>query len=237
MEFIQELQEWVNAEEKDYAKGAMLILRVNRNRIMYQNIMRNPAKYAQLIERQLGKYLKFRLSQATHEEVKQMTATVEAIVDKRHLTAESGSKAAELRKGKRIDHDELPAEIQALYVENLSLLQQMRELHLKLRTLSTEQLTCPDSERYPFLKELIEKDKQLKSNWQQYDTYSGGEVPVTEAQKAQELKTLRYINLLKGQYKKNPTDELKERLAENYGKLATPTEALTAELKELGVIE
>ena len=47
----------------------------------------------------------------------------------------------------------------------------MRELHLKLRTLSTQQVSCPDSERYPFLKELIALDKQLHENWEVYDHY------------------------------------------------------------------
>ena len=47
----------------------------------------------------------------------------------------------------------------------------MRELHLKLRTLSTEDSPCPDSERYPFLKELITLDKKLHANWEAYDRY------------------------------------------------------------------
>ncbi len=41
----------------------------------------------------------------------------------------------------------------------------MRELHLKLRTLSLDNAPCHDSERYPFLKELITHDKKLHSNW------------------------------------------------------------------------
>ena len=47
----------------------------------------------------------------------------------------------------------------------------MRELHLKLRSLSLENVTCPDSERYPFLKEIISLDKKLHSNWERYDHY------------------------------------------------------------------
>lgn len=73
--------------------------------------------------------------------------------------------------GKRPDHDSLPDEIKALYVENLALLHDMRELHMQLRHLSTENSTCPDSERYPFLKELIEKDKLYHKNWETYDHY------------------------------------------------------------------
>lgn len=51
----------------------------------------------------------------------------------------------------------------------------MREVHLKLRSLSTENSTCPDSERYPFLKELIELDKRLHANWETYDHFVGSQ--------------------------------------------------------------
>ena len=47
----------------------------------------------------------------------------------------------------------------------------MRELHLRLRSLSLDNATCPDSERYPFLKELISLDKKLHANWEAYDHY------------------------------------------------------------------
>jgi hypothetical protein len=77
----------------------------------------------------------------------------------------------ENRKGKRADHDSLPQNIQDLFTQNLSILQKMRELHLQLRNLSTTEATCPDSERYPFLKELIKLDKSLHENWKQYDEF------------------------------------------------------------------
>ena len=48
----------------------------------------------------------------------------------------------------------------------------MREVHLRLRNLSAENSVCPDSERYPFLKELIDLDKKYRSNWQKYDSYN-----------------------------------------------------------------
>ena len=79
--------------------------------------------------------------------------------------------ADEHKTGKRDDHDSLPDEIKAKYVENLSILQRMRELHLKLRSLSLDTAPCPDSERYPFLKELIELDKKMHANWEEYDHF------------------------------------------------------------------
>ena len=79
---------------------------------------------------------------------------------------------AQNQVGKRADHDMLPLEVQALYVENLDILRRMREVHLRLRTM-TEKMKdgemCQDSDRYPFLKELIELDKKYHSNWETYD--------------------------------------------------------------------
>ncbi len=89
--------------------------------------------------------------------------------------ASVAAKADEQPKGKRADHDALPDDIKAKYVENLSILQRMRELHLRLRSLSLDSATCPDSERYPFLKELISLDKKLQANWEAYDTYVIGQ--------------------------------------------------------------
>jgi hypothetical protein len=89
------------------------------------------------------------------------------------------SEFADFKAGKRGDHDSLPAEIQALYVENLDLIHRMRELHLKLRTLSLDEATCPDSERYPFLKEIIALDKKRVENWDIYDHFIPG-TPVDE---------------------------------------------------------
>ena len=79
--------------------------------------------------------------------------------------------ADEHKTGKRIDQDSLPDEIKAKYVENLSILQRMRELHLKLRSLSLDTAPCPDSERYPLHKELIELDKKMHANWEEYDHF------------------------------------------------------------------
>ena len=78
----------------------------------------------------------------------------------------------------------MPDEIKAKYVENLSLLQRMRELHLRLRSLSLENATCPDSERYPFLKELISLDKKLHTNWEAYDRYVIGQSDEGKSRKA-----------------------------------------------------
>lgn len=156
--------------EQHWHDGNMMLLQLSGNRIMFNNISRNPLHYKDHIRYQLNKYLKFRLAEVTHDEVEQMAKQVEQITEKHLSQVPAPSKSFE--KGKRADHDALPDEIQALYVENMSLTQRLREVHLKLRSLSLVDAPCPDSERYPFLKELIKIDKQIHENWQKYDNYT-----------------------------------------------------------------
>lgn len=169
--FTELIKQWLETPEteRDYSVGALYLLKLSGNRIMYLNTVAQLDRKRQFVEYQLQKYYNFRVQALTHAQVQEMEQQVEAIVAE-HIPL--AAKADEQpQKGKRPDHDSLPDEIKAKFVENLSLLQRMRELHLKLRTLSTEDSPCPDSERYPFLKELISLDKKLHANWEAYDRY------------------------------------------------------------------
>ena len=55
--------------------------------------------------------------------------------------------------------------------QNLTLLHRMRECHLQARKIALADKPCADCDIYPFVKELIELDKRLHSNWQTYDEY------------------------------------------------------------------
>ena len=238
--FTKEVQDWLAlpTNGKDYAVGAMYLLRLTGNQIMYRNLMANPRRNAPFIERELQKRLKFRLAQVTHEQVERMQTQVDAIVKSRFGLKENNP-ANDFKAGKRDEHDSLPLEIQSLYVENLSVLQRMRELHLKLRSLSLENVTCPDSERYPFLKELIALDKRYHANWEVYDHFTGedGEAVMTADAREESKKAVRLINLAKGRYAKQPSEELKSQILDLYGKIINPSDKLTEQLKELGVLE
>ena len=241
-EFTERVQKWLNTpeSERDYNEGAMLLLKLTGNQIMYRNLtMRRTRQSEEFIVYQLKRRLKFRLAQLTHEQVEQMQRQVDGIVQKRHLEKKESAPASEFKAGKRADHDELPDEIQALYVENLSIVQKMRELHLKLRSLSLDNAPCPDSERYPFLKELISLDKKLHSNWEIYDHYTGadGEQVLTEDLREQSKKAVNLINLNKNRYAKNPTEKLKAKILSWYGQVISPTDKLTNELKDIGILE
>lgn len=178
-QFTAKVQAWLAlpVAERDFDLGAKYLLQLSGNRVMYQNLMaRHNAASMEMIEYKLQKYVDYRVTVQTHEQVVDMEKQVEKINEKRHLEKTGADEAADFKKGKRTDHDLLPDEIQALYVENLSLLQRMREVHLKLRSLSVANAVCPDSERYPFLQELLKLDKQLHHNWDVYDHYTPGTV-------------------------------------------------------------
>lgn len=270
IKFTEKVQAWLDTpvEERDYDQGAIFLLQLSNNQIMYRNLSRNTKKNAQFIEYQIRKYMKFRLADLTHAQVTEMQKAVDKIVALRYLDREEApvnvaddtdvtgedtgtvdapestnvNVSSEFKAGKRADHDSLPIEIQALYVENGNIIHKMRELHMRLRSLSVENATCPDSERYPFLKELIALDKQYHKNWQVYDSWSaekaaeGAEQQLIEDERQAQKNIYRQINLTKGRYKKNPTDSLKEQIASLYSQLASPVETLTAELRELGIL-
>ena len=270
--FTEAVQAWLDtpAAERDYEQGNRFLLQLSNNQIMYRNLSRNTTKNAEFIEYHIRKYMKFRLADLTHSQVVEMQKKVDKIVELRHLDVDNDGVQADedtpnpdegegavfsddntsadaegkaFRAGKREDHDTLPVEIQSLYVENASILQKMRELHLQLRALTVDNATCPDSERYPFLKELIALDKQYHHNWQVYDSWSaasaaaGAEQQLIEDERQAQKNIYRQINLTKGRYKKNPSDSLKEQIASLYAQLASPNENLTAELRELGIID
>lgn len=279
--FTEEVKAWLDmpASERDYDKGALYLLQLSNNQIMYRNLSRNAKKHGDFIEHHIRKYMKFRLERLTHEQVQEMQRKVDKIAILRNLdasakvdSASSGSENSQevaegvdgangvessdsaspkFKAGIRADHELLPAEIQALYVENASILQKMRELHLTLRNLSLDNVSCPDSERYPFLKELIELDKRYRNNWKVYDSYcmveSGtgedgsvavaAEQRIVEDEQSLQRNIYRQINLTKGRYKKSPSEGLKEKLAGLYRQLASPLASLTEELVALGVLD
>lgn len=180
--FTDKLQAWLNQsrEDRDWDEGALMLLQLTGNKIMYRNLSVNPKGKANFIEGKLQQYLEFRLAELTHEQVKEMQHAVEEIVKEHTEFKSDDNEAKNFKAGKRADHDALPEEIQALYVENLDIVHRMRELHLKLRTMSTTDSTCADSDRYPFLKEFIKLDKKLHDNWNVYDHF------VTKAETAEE---------------------------------------------------
>ena len=168
--FTELIKQWLEtpSNQRDYSVGALYLLKLSGNQIMYRNIVAQLDRRHEFVDYQIQKYYNFRVQALTHAQVEEMQQKVDVIVAE-HISL--AANADEHKTGKRDDHYSLPDEIKAKYVENLSILQRMRELHLKLRSLSLDTAPCPDSERYPFLKELIDLDKKMHANWEEYDHF------------------------------------------------------------------
>lgn len=179
----ERLQDFLDSprEDRDWNEGAILLLQLTNNTIMYRNLSINPKGKAEFIEGKLRAFLKARREVEAHDEVIILQEQVDAIIENRTEFKEY-NEAKEFKAGKRADHDRLPEDIQALYVENLDLVHRMRELHLRLRLLSDSTKQVPAAERKPLLDEFINLDKKLHANWDTYDHY------VTKAETAENTK-------------------------------------------------
>lgn len=172
--FTEKIGAWLDTpeSERDYNEGAVMLLQLTNNKIMYNNIKANPRQRAEFIEYNLRKYHNFRLQQLTHEMVEKMRVEVKQIVAD-HISKPEFDEAATFKAGKRADHDELPDDIKALFERNFQIAHRMRECHVQLRHAVNENTVCVDSEEYPFLQELIALDKEYHHNWDVYDHYAG----------------------------------------------------------------
>lgn len=244
LELTPKIKEWLETEpsKRDLMKGAELLLRITRNRIMYANITRNIARHAGTIEYHLNKIYKARLADITHAEVRSMMVKVEAISDSRGLANPDGSsKKTELQRGKRADHDELPDEIKQLYVDNADIMRKMRECHVRLRMITPENSTCPDSDRYPWAKEIIALDTLYRENWNRYDHYVKGtpaaSVQLVTDSRSESRNAARVIHLLLGKYDPaNPNETLADRIRQTYARIASPTVAIRDKMAAAGLL-
>lgn len=238
LELTPKIKEWLDIapENRDIRAGAELLLRITRNRILYNNILRNPAKHASTLEYHLQKILKQRLIDTTHEEVAQMMTQVDAIAGQHGLTRSSRS---EFQRGKRADHDQLPPEVQQLYVDNADIMRRMREAHTRLRMINSTNSTCPDSDRYPLAKDIIRLDLQYRDNWNLYDHYVKG-TPLAATARVVDSRTasknaVKTINLQLGKYARHPSDALADRIRNLYNQIDNPSAKLKAKMSDLGL--
>ena len=108
-QFTEQLQAWLALprEERDWDAGALMLLQLSGNKIMYRNISVNPIGKAEFIEGKLQQYLDFRLAELTHEQVKEMQQQVADIVKERTEFKSEDNEAKSFKAGKRADHDSL----------------------------------------------------------------------------------------------------------------------------------
>lgn len=239
LELTPKIKEWLDTpkDQRIIQEGARLLLRINRNQILYNNILRNPVKYAPTLEYQLQRIYKQRMIDTTHEEVRAMMTQVDAISEQHGFTRPARS---EFQRGKRADHDQLPPEVQQLYVDNADIMRRMRDAHTKLRMINSTNSTCPDSDRYPLAKDIIRLDLQYRDNWNLYDHYVKG-TPLAATVRAVDSRTasknaVKTINLQLGKYAKQPSDALADRIRNLYNQIDNPSANLKAKMSEAGLL-
>lgn len=177
----QDIADWLNTQrdQRDIEHGALMLLKLNSNRFLYANIMRRPDKYADKVEYELRKHLRIRLDNMTNADVvrleakvipaaKQTLASPPAVV-----STDAELPKANVARGRRADHDKLPAEVQALWDKNFTLYQTIKNLFERLKAMEKAQ-PC---DRYEYLKLLDDADKQYRANLENYDNYVAPSAP------------------------------------------------------------
>lgn len=182
--FTQELADWLNSDHSSDEKireGAMLLLRTNRNKLLYQQIIRTPQRLLKKLEYEIGKHLVIRNDGLTLTEVETMAeklmpkveaaqnAIPEGKVDVLPIVTppEAGDNEQELivAKGKRPDHDALPVDIQNIWPKNAERWKKIKELFELCK-----QLEQP-CDRYEHLKVMKEAWYKYKDEMARYDDF------------------------------------------------------------------
>lgn len=264
----EKIQVYLQTEpaKRNVVEGATLLLSLNRNRILFQNVVKRPEKFADKVEYELKKHLQIRLDDKTMSEVAAMDATVvpfaENTLNKRLMLASDKAddidvpeelEVAIRHAGKRDDHDELPDEIKNIWEQSANLWFKIKETYETLKTMDN----APLCDRYEYLKILDEADKQYRKNMAWYDGYVlGSEIPsekeaeLDPADIAKKIQAARkYISDNKkklaelresGEWPNAKYDELLEKVQERFNFLIemgnSVSDEQVAELKELGVV-
>jgi len=157
------MQAWLekDAASRDIEEGASLLLALNRNRILYHNIVRRPDKMAAKLEYELKKHLRIRLDGLTVRDVALMERKVMPAAD---LTIKAHTAQY---VGKRDDHDSLPDDIRALWERNGDVWKKLKKTRETLRQMES----LEPCDRYELCKILSELDTEYHRNLTRYDSY------------------------------------------------------------------
>lgn len=174
----QAIQDWLNTpqDERDIRAGAELMLSLNRNRALYNSLLKNPAKFAPHLEYELKKFLKLRLANMAVADVVRMEASVIPSVEKTIgsqvpvIDSSHELQQASVQRGRRADHDSLPDEIKALWETNGVRYRKIVLLYNELKAMN-DSAPC---DRYEKLVLLDELDKTYRANLERYDNFIAG---------------------------------------------------------------
>lgn len=194
-------------QDIDLEKSALLLLQFNRNRILYQNIIRarlyDKLKYeaVKMFELTCARY---GLDPETFDESPQAQMDE---MEKRYEAAPE-VEVKEKSMGVRPDHDTLPDNIRALYQANTDAYLRMRKLHEALKNMDAAK-AC---DRFPYVKEFLDLDDLTVKNWTLYDSFN----PEEQNDKPEEGKAIDAKRISANRkYLSDNKDKLAKLIADN----------------------
>ena len=204
--FTEELSKWLSTprDERDVVAGAELLMRITGNRQFYATAIVRPHVVHDHVEYELKKHLAIRQEGHNVETLRNLERellaecaeefgeeasdspveeeAVEATEADAYAVPGEGPVVSSPKRGRRADHDALPAEIQALYDDNATRYEQMRKVYQQL-------LTMADAEPCDRKEHLFQLDQLVKSwaaAWEAYDRYDATAVADAEEDEASE---------------------------------------------------
>jgi hypothetical protein len=207
---------WLNApahtEDADIMEGALMLLQLNRNRMLYMTISTNPKRFLKTVEYELKKFLPLRMKGKTCQDVRReadefLSELRENGIDKEQSegqdetsgTDETDDTVAPVRNGKREDHDQLPQNIRDIWEANAERWKRIKEMY---NTCLSIENPCDLEENLKVLKETY---YAYKADYARYDSFTfKNEGDKSEEDGASDdLKTLKDINNARSYISKN----------------------------------
>ncbi len=195
-----------NPTDEEIRQGATLLLRMNpsRERGIYNSAMARPKAMLPWIRTDLKKYFDIRQRGLETEQVEKYNRETLEIVretlekapegeDENGTEDESPAESpAQCTipvlgiRGKRADHDQLPADIQELWEENIRRWRKMRALHAQLALMMNRPgyAACDGNELCYQLRQL---DEQVRQAYLAYDEFKADDGQAKEPEKKDEV--------------------------------------------------
>lgn len=167
------ISQWLRAhpDDRDPAQGALLLLRADRNQVFYRAALASPSTYLPEIETRLREYLRRRRATPTPSEALALAGEAGDIIASQDTPTPLGKDPQAIKSGLRTDHDNLPPDIQNLYIRNRELRAKMQIYHSRIRSLAATgcEQECSRQEIADLVSLLREADIEYHLNWQKYD--------------------------------------------------------------------
>lgn len=181
----QQIGKWLThvgpRTDQEIVEGATMLLRLNRNRSLYQTVVTRPQRHESKVVYELKKWYGIRADGLTIDEVNKLDSTltpqVKAAVDAEPKNDDGTVQNPDdlpAHSGKRADHDSLPDDIKGIWPRNAERWKKIKQLY---NTLLTIDEPCS---RYEYLKQLKDLWYDYKADFKKYDdfvleTNDGGE--------------------------------------------------------------